>query len=105
VRTYFLVDLAAFQQGEEVVRIATEHPVEGAEGGVVVSEDVFQGGLGARDIKDDRLALVGLPAEGEAVLVGIEALLEVVGLEEAGGLRGGVGTSCNFWERTLMWLI
>lgn len=81
MRGYFLVDLAALQQAEEVIGIAPQHPVEGRERRVVVPQDVLEGGLGRGDIEDDGLALVGPPAEGETVLVGIEALLEAVRLE------------------------
>lgn len=64
-----------------------EDGVEGGECFVEVAKDVFEGGLGAEDIMDEGLILLGLFGELNAILISFEALLEVMTLEKFGSLR------------------
>lgn len=67
--------------------VVPEDEVDSGEGGVVVAEDVLEGGLGAEDIEDGILRFVGLPAKFKAILVSLETFLEAVPLEQFAGLN------------------
>ena len=64
-----------------------EHGVEGGECFVEVAQDVLESGLGAQDVIDDVLLLLGLVAEVDAPLVCRQAFLEAVPMEQFGSLR------------------
>jgi len=84
---YFLIDLAASEQAQEMVGVSFEDRVECGQCCIEISEDVFESGLGTGDVENHGVCFVGLAAETEAVLIGIETLLEAVTVEESCGMN------------------
>lgn len=94
--------MAAAHESEVVIGVTTQHFVKCRHSFVEFSQNAEECALGAHNIEDDAIGLIGAVAETKAVFVEKECFFEVVGLKLFGGL-GILGlTRSSFCLRMLI---